>query len=276
MNKNIEDFLASHAYARTTIRTYLNVLERLLAEYDPTSMTAIDLVKFVQKEEWGNSRQCVALAASQKYIGWKYGQTHPALQAKIKRVVGKPQRALDGKAALELLASFDTYTAKGARDLAMCALAFDTGLRASELCRLLLSNTDIEHRTLQVIVKGGQWAAAVYSEPTAEYIRHWLLYRKTTNGPGYLFTNIFNGRGLSNKGLGNIVKHWGEKIGIKLSPHDLRRSFATLATELMGAPERVLMEGGRWHNSQMIQRYTRTLKLEAMRKYLPVDGLTGQ
>lgn len=276
MDKTVEDFLASHPYAESTIRTYKNILARLVAEQTPAAMTAIDLVNFVRKKEWGNSRQCVALAASQKYIGWKYGQTHPALQARIKRVAGKPQRALDGVTALKLLASFDTYKAKGSRDLAICALTLDTGLRASELCRLLISNTDIEHRTLQVIVKGGKWAAAVYSEPTAEYIRHWLLYRKTANGPGYLFTNIFNGKGLSNKGLGNIVKHWGEKIGIKLSPHDLRRSFATLATELMGAPERVLMEGGRWSNSAMISRYTRTLKLEAMRKYLPVNGLTGQ
>jgi len=76
--------------------------------------------------------------------------------------------------------------------------------------------------------------------------------------------------------LNQIVRQWGIAIGIKLSPHDLRRSFATLATELMGAPERILMEGGRWSNSEMIQRYTRTLKLEAMRKYLPVSGLMGE
>jgi len=75
--------------------------------------------------------------------------------------------------------------------------------------------------------------------------------------------------------LNQIVRQWGIVIGIKLSPHDLRRSFAMLATELMGAPERILMEGGRWSNSEMIQRYTRTLKLDAMRRYLPMSGLLG-
>ena len=271
MNPDIERFLASHAYAQTTIRTYANILQRLVTEADPTAMTAKDLINFVHKKEWGNSRQCVALAASQKYIGWKYGQTHPALQAKIKRTAGKPQRALDQETAIKLLASFNTYKPSGARDLALCSLALDSGLRASELCRLTILDTDLRNRTLQVIVKGGQWAAAIYSEQTAAHIDRWLSYRK--EGGSQLFTNVFTGEGLTSEGLGSIVKEWGRRIGIKLSPHDLRRSFATLATQF-GAPERVLMAGGRWSNSQMISRYTRTLKLEAMRQYLPISGLS--
>ena len=239
-------------------------------------MTASELLEIIQNSGWGNSRQCVALAAVQKFLAWKYGHAHPALAAKLKRVRGKPQRALTPEVALKLLASFDPYTGKGSRDLAICVLALDTGLRASELCRLQLSDTDLDRRVLQVVVKGGQWAAAVFSAQTAEHILRWLNYRKAAPGSGFLFTNTFTGKGLTPEGLNQIVRQWGLVIGIKLSPHDLRRSFAMLATELMGAPERILMEGGRWSNSDMIQRYTRTLKLEAMRKYLPVSGLLGE
>jgi hypothetical protein len=39
------------------------------------------------------------------------------------------------------------------------------------------------------------------------------------------------------------------------------------------APEHVFMEGDRWTRSEMVNRYTRTLKLEAMRKYLPMKEL---
>src|SRR3990172_3160225 len=276
MNDDLSNFLASFPYAESTRRTYLDILSRIFAmSQDIANMSAPNLLKILNESGWGNSRQCVALAAIQKFLTWKYGQAHPALAAKIKRFRGKPQRALTPEVALKLLASFDPYTSKGARDLAICTLALDTGLRASELCRLQLSDTDLDRRVLQVVVKGGQWAAAVFSAQTAEHIRRWLNYRKPTKGQGFLFANTFTGKGITPEGLNQIVRQWGLHIGIKLSPHDLRRSFAMLATELMGAPERILMEGGRWSNSDMIQRYTRTLKLEAMRKYLPVSGLLG-
>lgn len=274
---DLSNFLSSFPYAASTKRTYQDILSCIFARsQDPANMTASELLEILDQSRWGNARKCVALAAAQKYLAWKYGQSHPALGAKLKRLRGKPQRALSPDVALKLLASFDTYIPKGARDLAICVLALDTGLRASELCRLQLSDTDLDHRVLQVVVKGGKWAAAVFSIQTAEHIRRWLHYRQTAKGQGFLFTNTFTGEGLTPEGLNQIVRQWGLKIGIKLSPHDLRRSFATLATELMGAPERILMEGGRWSNSDMIQRYTRTLKLEAMRKYLPVSGLLGE
>lgn len=269
----IHAFLASFPYAETTKRTYLDVLSRLLTEHeDLANLTATDLLNFLKKSGWGNSRQCVALAASQKYLARKYGQEHPALSAKLKRIVGKPQRALTPELALQLLASFDPYTSKGARDLAICALALDTGLRASELCRLQQADTDTEQRVLQVLIKGGQWAAAVFSSETAIHIEHWKCYRQIADGLGFLFTNTKTKKGLTPEGLYTIVEQWGDNIGVKLSPHDLRRSFAVIGT-LNGAPERVLMEAGRWKSTAMVQRYTRTMKLDAMRQYLPVSRL---
>jgi len=273
LNKTVDDFLSSHPYSVMTQHTYSVILKRFLTEFpDPCRMAASGLLAFVNKRTWSNSRQCVALAACRTFLAWRYGQTHPSLDAKLKRIVGKPQRALTPESALQLLASFDPFTAKGSRDLAICALALDTGLRESELCRLLQADTDIEHCVLQVIVKGGQWKAAVFSPQTAAHIEHWKSFRKSLKPQGNLFCNIYTGKGLTPTGLYNTVRIWGEHIGIKLSVHDLRRSFAILAT-LNGAPERVLMEGGRWSNSTMIVRYTRTLKLEAMRQYLPVGRL---
>lgn len=273
MNNVLSEFLASHPYARTTTRTYSDILSLFLAEIpDPSNIHAADLLDFIHRPTWGPSRQAVALAACKKFLAWKFGNDHPALSARIKRVVGKPQRALTPALALELLASFNPHTVKGARDLAIASLMLDTGLRASEVCRLQQSDTDIEHRVLQVIVKGGQWKAAVFSKETAAYVDRWKSYRQQFTRCGNLFVNSMTGKAITPEGLYNIVESWGKQIGIKLGPHDMRRSFATLAT-LAGAPERVLMEGGRWSNSEMILRYTRTLKLEAMRDYLPVANL---
>jgi integrase len=272
MEREISDFLASFPYAESTKRTYRHVLGLIAHIQDLEHLTATDLLELLEQSGWQNARQCVAIAAIQRFLRWKFGDKHPALAAKIKRLPGKPQRALDRKTALKLLASFDTYTAKGARDLAICALALDTGLRASEICRLQLADTDLEECTLQVIVKGGTWEAAIFSEQTAGYIARWLQFRLPLPGEGCLFTHVQTGEGLTPEGLFQIVRGWGRAIGIELSPHDLRRSMAVIAT-LNGASERSLMEMGRWKSSDMIKRYTRTLNLHQVRKYLAVDNL---
>jgi site-specific recombinase XerD len=270
---DLENFLASHSYAASTRRTYRDILSRISARsQDLAEMTAPELLKLLEQSRWGNARQCLALAATQKYLAWKYGHTHPALAAKLKRIVGKPQRSLDPETALKLLASFDAYTPKGARDLAICSLALDTGLRESELCRLQLADTDLEHRVLQVIVKGGQWEAAIFGLNTAAHIERWLSFRHVADGHGFLFTHVTWGTGLTPEGLYMIVKEWGRRINIALSPHDLRRSMAVMGV-LNGAPERSLMEMGRWKSSDMIKRYTRNLRLEQVRGFLVVDNL---
>lgn len=270
---DMENFLSSaFAYAETSQRTYRNVIPRILGNVqNPASLTAAELVNLIKNSGWGNARQCVALAACKKYLAWKFGQSHPALSAKIKRNSGKAQRAITKEEADIILASFDTTTATGSRNLAIAALALDTGLRLSELCRVQQADTDTERRLLQVIVKGGQWELAVFSQQTALYIEHWKKYRATLSPKGHLFVNTFTGKGLTPGGLQSIIKTWEKRTGLNFSAHAFRRGFATIATE-NGATERDLMLGGRWKSSQMIARYTRTLKLENMRKYLPLGS----
>ena len=272
---DIENFLSSaFAYAETSQRTYRDVISRVLGNApDPASLTAAELVNLIRNSGWGNSRQCVAFAACKKYLAWTFGSHHPALLAKIKRTSGKIKNALSRDQAIQLLASFDRHTPKGARDLAIAALALDTGLRASELCNLTQAETNTRDMTLQVIVKGEQWEAAVFSAETAAHIEHWKKYREQINGRTYLFTNIYTGRKLTPEGLRKAVHLWGQTIGIELTTHDLRRSFAVLSTTITSTPERILLEGGRWKSPQMVYRYTRSIRLDAMRKHLIIPVL---
>lgn len=266
----LDEFLSSFSYAASTKRTYADILSRFLSEIqNPKDLTASGLVYYIESQtQWGNARRQLAIAAIRKYLTWRYGQSHPAIRARIKRVESKVPRTISRETLDVLLASFDTLSPKGARDLAIAGLLIDTGLRESEICRLQQADVDTEHRTLQVLVKGGRLAWAVFSPATAADIEHWKRYRETLNPRSALFVHIQAGEPLKPKGLQSIVREWGKTIGVKMSPHDFRRGMATLMSE-SGAPDRQIMEAGRWLSVGMVQRYTRAVKLEAVRQWLP-------
>lgn len=273
----VEEFLASFPFAETTKDSYGRVLDQLV-ELEIDTLSAAGLLAFISRPEWGSNQRYTALCACRKFLRYCFGPDHPALSARVKRGSARRQRVLTREMALELLASFDRAAPKGCRDLALAALALDTGLRCSELCRLALADVDLAARRLQVIVKGGQWGAAVFSAETAQYIGEWVeRFRRPAAGVETLFVSLQHqagtyGQALTREGLKVIVRNWGLSIGIKLSPHDLRRSFATLST-IFGAPSRVVQLAGRWSQITMVELYTRDLAASEIEPYLPVSRL---
>jgi integrase len=279
MGTLVEDFLASDEYSESTKISYRRILEKLV-KVDVAAFTASDLLSFVKTNVSGNEQQntqrYVALCACRSFISWRYGQVHPSLSARIKRVNPKRQRALNYGQLVELLASFDTSTAIGARDLAIVSVAIDTGLRRAELARLKISDVDLPRLKLQVIVKGGQWGTGVFSQQTAFYIEAWLAYRNPAKGADTLFVSLREnkdqGNELTGHGIKMIFRKWSKKLGFPFSPHDARRTFATVAT-LLGAPSKTLMVAGRWSNLEMVDRYTKNLSEDAIRPYLPIANI---
>ncbi len=276
----INEFLATSSYTRATKRTYTQILEVFTLEvnHSASEPTAAQLVAWLDGHDkevggnWGNARINLALACVQSYIRSLYGSNHPALNAKVKRHQGKLQRAITQAQLDALLSTFDTLTPKGSRDLAMASLMSQAAFRASEVCRLRQEHVDTEHFTAQVLVKGSQWRVGVFGEETSQYIELWKRHRELLNPQGgRLFVSLKNGyvgKPLTPEGLNQIVRGWGKRINIKLSPHDFRRGFATIGGE-NGAPDTLLMYGGGWHDQNAFNRYTRTSRLASLRKYLP-------
>lgn len=276
MNKEVLNFLASREYSDATKTIYARVLDEL-APLDVSTWGASDLLLFVCREGWGNSWRCAALYACRAFIRWKFGDQHPALLAKLKRIKPKAQRSMSADQVLALLANFDTYTAIGARDQAILATALDTGFRVSELARIQLADVDLENGTIQVIVKGGQWGFGFISPETAAIVDRWLSYRRDITKCGALFItlkeNKRKGSQMKAQGIQTLFKRWGEKVGFKLSAHDARRSFATLSTE-NGAPTRLLQSAGRWSDIKMVERYTANLNGRAVKPFLPMANIS--
>jgi site-specific recombinase XerD len=185
----------------------------------------------------------------------------------------KRQRSLTSEQAFAVLLACNTRTPLGRRNLALQALMLDSGLRESEVCRLEISKTDLEKRVLYVVVKGGQEMFGSFSVETSNYLSAWLADRASIATCPNVFVSMYQGEALTPDGLRTIFRYIGQAAGLDAySPHDLRRTFATLAT-LLGSPSRVRQEAGRWHNLELVERYTQSITAQAMEKYSPVSGI---
>ena len=272
---SVQDYLDEQQgkWAEETAVRYTKILLRFEKDVDLERLTASSLRAWIHSHGWGNSQRCLSLVAVKGYLRWAYGSKHPALEICEKRAKPAPQRALKIPQIKQLISSFNTMETKGIRDLAICTLMLDTGLRASEVCRLELRYLEMDERQLQVIVKGGRWAKAMFSESTKRFLADWLYIRP--KGGDVVFVSVGGltpGKRLTRMGLQRIIKYWGEAAGIgQLSPHDLRRTFAVTATRL-GAPSRLVQLAGRWSSIKMVEVYTQTLEPADFEKYFPVEG----
>jgi len=269
------NFLASFPFAETTKDTYRRVLLQLIELPLLGELSAADLLKFVERPEWGNSQRYVALCVSRKFLSWEYGVGHPALIARVKRITASPQPRLTGVQVMQLVAMFNIQTVLGLRDRALVYVALDCNLRATELCRLELGNVDLGQCKLFALVKGGQWAWKTFSPETADAIRAWIDVRQPALGVQTLFVGFqhsHKGQSLTREGLKTIMLHWSKKVGFHISPHMFRRSYASLTT-LAGAPKNVVKAGGGWKSDAVLDHYIGDLELEATRQYLPVGRL---
>lgn len=157
----------------------------------------------------------------------------------------------------------------------MIALISETGLREVEICMLELDHINLEGQRLNAYVKGRKWRQCVFSAITACYLDIWIAARKecAVSGCPYVFVSVngkTKGRHLTPGGMRANFRKMGIRSEIgKLSPHDLRRTMATLLIE-NGAPTRLVQVMGGWEDIRMVERYTRNLKTESIDEFSPV------
>jgi integrase len=164
------------------------------------------------------------------------------------------------------------------RDRAMLyQVAVNTGLRASEVCRLEVQHLDLANRKLTVRIKGGRWGDGFFSVPTRVRLRYWLYLRRRLASPGVetVFVSVGGerrGSSLTPDGLRAIFRQMAAALGMRhFSPHSLRRSMACICLE-NGASSRVVQLAGRWRSISMVETYSRALSGEVVDAYLPTAG----
>lgn len=146
----------------------------------------------------------------------------------------------------ELLNKPDTRDWMGIRDKGVIELAYATGMRASELVNLNLSDLNLDVGFIRCVGKGhkerivpfGKKASAILKR-YIEKVRPRLLKGRTS--PHLFLTRL--GKKMSRQNLWKMVKRYARLANIKkeIKPHTLRHSFATHMLK-GGADLRVIQE----------------------------------
>ncbi|HXX79941.1 MAG TPA: site-specific tyrosine recombinase XerD [Thermodesulfovibrionales bacterium] len=116
------------------------------------------------------------------------------------------------------------------RNSAMLELLYSSGLRVSELVSLKLADINFEGGFVRIIGKGSKERVVPVHRRTLERVKRYLrdcrpmLLRKHTSD--YLFVT---GRGgsMTRQRFWQTIKAHGKLLGIELSPHTVRHTFAT-------------------------------------------------
>ena len=195
------------------------------------------------------------------------------LSIKTKKPEKKIQEYLTKEEIQTLLASIDTSTKIGRRNLLVLSLLYDTAARAEEIIHLKLEDIRLEEQLVILTGKGNKQRIVPIMENTKKLIIQYLKENKIEHG--YLFQNKTK-QHMSETFVRDIVRSKSKK----LSPHIFRRSRAT---HLLEAGVNILFlyiqELLGHEDISTTQEYAKVIeknKLEAIKKASPNLGETEQ
>ena len=174
-----------------------------------------------------------SLAALRRYFRWQRadesvadpttGVTAPAGPARLPRIL----KADELTVLLDDPTTVDDDPARRLRDDAVLELLYGSGLRVAELCRLDLSDIDLDRRRLTVWGKGSKQRVVPLSRPGAAALDAFTGNPRAAFDPAAGEVAVFlNGRGvrLTPRDVRRIVDR---RSPVPTNPHALRHTFAT-------------------------------------------------
>ena len=210
----------------------------------------------------------------------KTGRYRLPIQLALKRMhraKGRRQKQVKGMTfdiRARLLEKIDD-SAKGLCDRAMITIAYDTGLRRSELVALDLADLTTGTDSLATLIirksktdQEGQGAQALIAPDTLAYLTAWIGKAAITQGA--IFRSIKKGdrvqpSRLTDQSVRLILKARATESGLplalveKLSGHSPRVGLAQdMSASGLDLP--AIMQAGRWKSPQMVSRYTEHLQ----------------
>lgn len=217
------------------VRQYLSFLDEDITSTDEITVESYVLfLKEKNKSLATVTRMVASIRALYQFLIIEGDmQQNPAKNIKLEHAEKKPPQVLSNKEVLALLSIPNVTEIKGARDKAMLELLYATGIRASELINLNLSDVRLQRNGRNEIVCRGERSSRTIpmhsgaAKALAYYITSVRPLLLTNESGDALFINL-NGSRLTRQGFWKIVKNYAAlaKIDKDITPHTLRHSFA--------------------------------------------------
>ena len=234
----LEDYLIEleiRNYSENTIKTYSSIIHSLI-NYMRNEEKLYDGKRFL-----ASFRKYIRDLKRDKYLTQNYIYLTTVVSKKFlefnniyflediknpKRTKSLP-KSLNEKEVHDLKEGDTPFKQKSKRrDKVILTLLYSTGLRISELVKLLKRDIDFDERTIRVRGKGDKDRIVLFDEHTKELLLAYLEEDKHKSE--YIFINK-NGNPLTPRYVQMMIKKYAEAAGIKkkVTPHVLRHSFAT-------------------------------------------------
>ena len=116
------------------------------------------------------------------------------------------------------------------RDLAIVDVLYSTGCRVAELVSMKLSDINTQENSVQIVGKGKKHNTVYLNEKAQISLNDYMAVRKGNSE--YIFLSEREPHNpISTRTVELLFKNIGEKLNIKLTPHIMRHTSATLALQ---------------------------------------------
>ena len=227
-------WLGSRGRADQTIYTYRSVMRHVMSvldaaglSTDPETMGEMEIYYIAEEEDGKESSRKLRVHVMCSYIIWATGMDPTEDMALLWNGDEKTRCFIDPEDFRKLWQMADP------RERVILSLGACMGLRRSEMASLRLS--DIEGDRITVYGKGhGQGKRAVLLMPdiVRRSIREYMAVRPQTSIDVLLVDTARRKlRAITDQKIYELITELGTGVGVKVTPHSLRRLFATTLRE---------------------------------------------
>ena len=223
-----------------------------------------DLAQFLDSLQCSGGGKHAYYRALRAFYNWLYSaksgmrlnpQDNPILIVESPKVEKRILSSLTTEQLDYLIGQADTV-----RDKAIISLFADSGLRLSELANINPDNIDWQHRLIKVWCKGGKEGLAPFGERTESLLREWLSQYDTDS-------RLWD---INHWGISIMLRRLSARTGLPCNPHTFRRTFASILAK-RGVDSLHIKRLGRWESTQMVERYTQSVRFEdSLKLYSPI------